>query len=189
MKNLVLPDIDLNKEVNKCSIMEDLVGKNGLMQRLFGNIIQQFSEAEMEEHLGRSKYTRISDEDKNYRNGSSSKNIKTSFGEVEVGIPRDRKAEFEPCIVKKYETVCNELDKKVIGLYARGMSVDDIKSEIDELYGVDISPAMISKITDKVMDTAIAWQNRPLEPIYPIVYMDALYYKVKDDHRIVNKAV
>ena len=188
MKNLVLPDIDLNKEVNKCSSMEDLVGKNGLMQRLFGNIIQQFLEAEMEDHLGRSKYTRSSDEDKNYRNGFSPKNIKTSFGEVEVGVPRDRKAEFEPRIVKKYETVCSELDKKVIGLYARGMSVDDIKSEIDELYGVDISPAMISKITDKVMDTAIAWQNRPLEPIYPIVYMDALYYKVKDDHRIVNKA-
>jgi len=127
MKNLVLPDIDLNKEVNKCSSMEDLVGKNGLMQRLFGDIIQQFLEAEMEEHLGRSKYSRNSNEDKNYRNGFSPKNIKTSFGEVEVGVPRDRKAEFEPRIVKKYETVCSELDNKVIGLYDRGMSVDDIK--------------------------------------------------------------
>ncbi len=94
----------------------------------------------------------------------------------------------EPKIVKKYETVCSELDKKVIGLYARGMSVDDIKSEIDELYGVDISPAMISKITDKVMDTALAWQNRILDPMYPIVYMDALYFKVREEHRIVNRA-
>ena len=128
MKNLVLPDIDLNKEVNKCSSMEDLVGKNGLMQRLFGDIIQQFLEAEMEEHLGRSKYSRNSDEDKNYRNGFSPKNIKTSFGEVEVGVPRDRKSEFEPRIVKKYETVCSELDKKVIGLYARGMTVDDVRN-------------------------------------------------------------
>jgi putative transposase len=188
MKKLDIPDIDLKKELNKCKSMEDLVGKNGLMQRLFGDIIQQFLETEMEEHLGRDKYERSSDPDKNYRNGYSSKNIKTSFGEVEVEVPRDRKGEFEPKVVKKYETVCNELDKKVIGLYTRGMSVDDIKSEIDELYGVDISPAMISKITDKVMETAIAWQNRALEPVYPIVYMDAIHFKVKEEHQIVNKA-
>ena len=155
-----MPDINFDKELSKCKNMEDLVGKNGLMQRLFGGIIQQFLEAEMEEHLGREKYEREGNSDKNYRNGHSSKNIRTSFGEVDVDIPRDRKAEFEPKIVKKYETVCNELDKKIIGLYARGMSVDDIKSEIDELYGVDLSPAMIYKITDKVMDTATAWQNR-----------------------------
>lgn len=188
MNNIKMPDIDFNKELNKCSSMEDLVGKNGLMQRLFGDIIQQFLEAEMEEHLGREKYQRQDSSDKNYRNGYSAKNIKTSFGDVQVDVPRDRKADFEPRIVKKYETVCSELDKKVIGLYARGMSVDDIKSEIDELYGVDISPAMISKITDKVMDTAIAWQNRTLEDIYPIVYMDAIHFKVREEHRIVTKA-
>lgn len=188
MKQLDIPDIDFNKELKKCKSMEDLVGKNGLMQRLFGNIIQQFLEAEMEEHLGREKYERDDREDKNYRNGYSSKNIRTSFGEVDVDVPRDRKAEFEPRIVKKYETVCNELDKKVIGLYARGMSVYDIKSEIDELYGVDISPAMISKITDKVMESAIAWQNRSLDPVYPIVYMDAIHFKVNEDHKIISKA-
>lgn len=188
MRGLNIPQIDLNKELSKCESMEDLVGKNGLMQRLFGNIIQQFLEAEMEEHLGREKYERNNVRDKNYRNGHSSKNIKTSFGEAAIDVPRDRNANFEPKIIKKYETVCNELDKKVIGLYARGMSVDDIKSEIDELYGVDISPSMISKITDKVMETAIAWQNRSLDPVYPIVYMDALYFKVKEEHKIVNKA-
>jgi len=188
MNALEIPDIDLKKELSKCKNMEDLVGKNGLMQRLFGGIIQQFLEAEMEEHLGREKYERQNTEDKNYRNGYSSKNIKTSFGEVAVDVPRDRRADFEPKIVKKYETVCNELDKKVIGLYARGMSVDDIKSEIDELYGVDISPSMISKITDKVMDTVNAWQNRALDAIYPIVYMDAVHFKVRDQHRIVSKA-
>lgn len=188
MKELDIPDIDLKKELKRCKSMEDLVGKDGLMQRLFGNVIQQFLEAEMEEHLGRDKYERSGSDNKNYRNGYSSKNIKTSFGEVEVDVPRDRNAEFEPKIVKKYETVCNELDKKVIGLYARGMSVDDIKSEIDELYGVDISPAMISKITDKVMETAIAWQNRALDSVYPIVYMDAVHFKVRDEHKIVNKA-
>jgi transposase-like protein len=188
MNALEIPDIDLNKELSKCKSMEDLVGKNGLMQRLFGGIIQQFLEAEMEDHLGRQKYERQGDPVKNYRNGYSSKNIKSSFGEVDVDIPRDRSSEFEPKILKKYETVCNELDKKIIGLYARGMSVDDIKSEIDELYGVDLSPAMVSKITDKVMDTATAWQNRSLDPLYPIVYMDAVHFKVRDDHRIVSKA-
>lgn len=188
MRQLQIPDIDFNKELNKCRSMEDLIGKNGLMQRLFGDIIQQFLEAEMEEHLGREKYERGISENKNYRNGYSSKNIRINFGEVDVNVPRDRNSKFEPKIVKKYETVCNELDKKVIGLYARGMSVDDIKSEIDELYGVDISPAMISKITDKVMETAIAWQNRSLDCVYPIVYMDAIHFKVKEEHRIVNKA-
>jgi putative transposase len=188
MNVLEIPDIDLKKELTKCKSMEDLVGKDGLMQRLFGGIIQQFLEAEMEEHLGREKYKRQGDENKNYRNGHSSKNIRTSFGKVNIDVPRDRRAEFEPKIVKKYETVCNELDKKVIGLYARGMSVDDIKSEIDELYGVDISPSMISKITDKVMDTAIAWQNRALDSVYPIVYMDAIHFKVREDNRIVSKA-
>lgn len=188
MKELDIPDIDLKKELNRCKSMEDLVGKDGLMQRLFGNIIQQFMEAEMEDHLGREKYERSDSGKNNYRNGYSSKNIKTSFGEVEVDVPRDRNSEFDPKIVKKYETVCNELDKKVIGLYARGMSVDDIKSEIDELYGVNISPAMISKITDKVMETAAAWQNRALDPVYPIVYMDAVHFKVRAEHKIVNKA-
>lgn len=187
MPDLKIPDIDLNSELKKCKSMEDLVGKNGLMQRLFGNIIQQLLEAEMEGHLGRERYERSTEDDRNYRNGYSTKKIKSSFGETQVNIPRDRKAEFEPRIVKKYETVCNELDKKVIGLYARGMSVEDIKSEIDELYGTDISPAMISKITDKVMETAIAWQNRPLEPVYPIAYLDAIHYKVKEEHQIVNK--
>ena len=188
MPELNLPNIDLNEELKKCSSMEDLVGKNGLMQRLFGNIIQQFLEAEMEEHLGREKYDRLALDSKNYRNGYSPKTIKSSFGESTIDVPRDRNGEFEPRIVKKYETVCNELDKKVIGLYARGMSVDDIKSEIDELYGVDISPAMISKITDKVMETAHSWQNRSLEAVYPIMYLDAIHYKVRDEHKIVSKA-
>jgi transposase-like protein len=188
MPELNIPDIDFNSELKKCKSMEDIVGKDGLMQRLFGNIIQQFLEAEMEEHLGRERYERSAEDESNYRNGYSTKKIKSSFGETQVNVPRDRKAEFEPKIVKKYETVCNELDKKVIGLYARGMSVDDIKAEIDELYGTDISTAMISKITDKVMETAIAWQNRPLEAVYPIAYLDAIHYKVKEDHQIVSKA-
>ncbi|MCC0784304.1 transposase, partial [Clostridioides sp. ES-S-0108-01] len=177
MKDIIVPDVDYQTEVKKCKTMEDVVGKNGLMQKLFKDVIQQLLDAEMEEHLGRNKYERKDMCDKNYRNGYSSKNVSSSFGEVNLDIPRDRNAEFEPKVVKKYETVCNELDKKIIGLYACGMSVRDIQSEMEELYGIDVSPSMISKITDKVVEAAAEWQSRTLESVYPIVYMDAMHFK------------
>ena len=187
-REIIIPDLDYQAEVRKCKTMEDVVGKNGLMQKLFKDIIQQLLEAEMEEHLGRERHERSNETNPNYRNGYSSKTIESSFGEVGLDIPRDRKAQFEPKVVKKYETVCNELDKKIIGLYACGMSVRDIQSEMEELYGIDVSPAMISKITDKVVEAAAEWQSRELDEIYPIVYMDAMHFKVRDDNKIVSKA-
>lgn len=169
--------------------MDDVVGKNGLMKRLLKDVMKQLLEAEMEEHLGREKYERDYDsDDTNYRNGHSHKLVKSSYGEVPIDIPRDRNSEFDPKAIKKYEKDCNELDKKIIGLYARGMSTRDIQSELEELYGIDVSPTMISKITDKVMSSAAEWQNRMLDPVYPIVYMDAVHFKVRDEHRIVTKA-
>ncbi|MPM79104.1 IS256 family transposase ISCpe3 [bioreactor metagenome] len=105
-----------------------------------------------------------------------------------MDIPRDRQSKFEPVSVEKYQTQCSELDKKIIGLYARGMSTRDIQSQLEELYGINVSPSMISDITDKVMDSAAAWQNRMLDEVYPIVYMDAVHFKVRDEHRIVSKA-
>jgi putative transposase len=189
MREIEVPDIDYQAEIKKCKTMEDVVGKDGLMQRMLKGVIQQMLEGEMEELLGREKYERAEDTTKkNYRNGHSDKSIKSSFGPVDVDIPRDRNAEFEPKIVKKYETVCNELDKKIIGLYARGMSTRDIQAEMEELYGIDVSPSMISKITDKVMGAATDWQTRTLEKTYPIVYMDAVHFKVKDENKIVTKA-
>ncbi|WP_434796184.1 IS256 family transposase [Terrisporobacter vanillatitrophus] len=188
MKDIIIPDIDYQAEVKKCKTMEDIVGKNGLMQKLFKDVMQQLLEAEMEEHLGREKYERSDNNDTNYRNGYSSKTISSSFGDIGLDVPRDRKSEFEPKVVKKYETVCNELDKKIIGLYACGMSVRDIQSEMEELYGIDVSPSMISKITDKVVEAAAEWQSRTLDEIYPIVYMDAMHFKVRDDNKIVSKA-
>lgn len=189
MREISVPNIDYQEEIKKCKTMEDVVGKNGLMQRLLKDVIQQLLEAEMDEQLGREKYERTcSSDSKNYRNGYSKKNIDSSFGEVDLDVPRDRKAEFDPVIVKKYETKCNELDKKIIGLYARGMSTRDIQAELEELYGIDVSPTMISKITDKVMTSAAEWQNRMLDPIYPLIYLDAVHFKVRDEHRIVTKA-
>ncbi|URZ01088.1 IS256 family transposase [Clostridium felsineum] len=184
-----VPNIDYQKEIKKCKTMDDVVGKNGLMQKLLKDVMQQLLEAEMDEHLGRKKYERTDeDEDANYRNGYSNKSVRSSYGEVPLDVPRDRNAQFEPRAIKKYEKDCNELDKKIIGLYARGMSTRDIQSELEELYGIDVSPSMISKITDKVMNAAAEWQNRMLDPVYPIVYMDAVHFKVRDEHRIVTKA-
>ena len=111
-REIIIPDLDYQAEVRKCKTMEDVVGKNGLIQKLFKDIIQQLLEAEMEEHLGRERHERSNETNPNYRNGYSSKTIESSFGEVGLDIPRDRKAQFEPKVVKKYETVCNELDKK-----------------------------------------------------------------------------
>lgn len=185
-------NFDYNSEVKKCKTIDDVLGKNGLVQRLVKDVLENILEAEMDEHLGRDKYQRQSDiepSERNYRNRYSQKNLRSSFGTVDLDIPRDRKSEFEPQIVKKYETVCNELDKKIISLYAKGMTTSDIQAEIEDLYGITISPSMVSKITDKVIATATEWQNRMLDKIYPIVYLDAMYFKVRSNGKIVNKAV
>lgn len=192
MKKIEENTFDYNAEIKKCKTIDDVMGKNGLIQRLVKDVLENILEAEMDEHLGREKYQRNSEQEneaKNYRNGYSTKNLRSSFGDVDLDIPRDRNGEFEPQIIKKYETVCSELDKKIISLYAKGMSTSDIQSEIESLYGITISPSMVSKITDKVLATAAEWQNRQLDPIYPIVYLDAMYFKVRSNGKIVNKAV
>ena len=185
-------NFDYNEEVKKCKTIDDVIGKDGLVQRLIKDVLENILEVEMGEHLGRDKYYRQTDidqDDRNYRNGYSKKTLRSSFGDVDLDVPRDRKAEFEPQIIKKYETVCNELDKKIISLYAKGMSTRDIQAEVEDLYGITLSPSMISKITDKVIATATEWQNRMLDEIYPIVYLDAMYFKVRSNGKIVNKAV
>ena len=185
-------NFDYTEEVKKCKTIDDVIGKDGLVQRLIKDVLENILEVEMGEHLGRDKYDRQTDidqDDRNYRNGYSKKTLRSSFGDVDLDVPRDRKAEFEPQIIKKYETVCNELDKKIISLYAKGMSTRDIQAEVEDLYGITLSPSMISKITDKVIATATEWQNRMLDEIYPIVYLDAMYFKVRSNGKIVNKAV
>lgn len=185
-------NFDYNSEIKKCKTIDDVLGKNGLVQRLVKDVLENITWSRKDEHLGRDKYQRqsnIEPGERNYRNGYSQKNLRSSFGDVDLDIPRDRKSEFEPQIVKKYETVCNELDKKIISLYAKGMTTSDIQAEIEDLYGITISPSMVSKITDKVIATATEWQNRMLDKIYPIVYLDAMYFKVRSNGKIVNKAV
>jgi putative transposase len=183
-----LAELNYHDEIKKCKTMDDVLGKNGLMQKLLKDVIQNLLEVEMAEHLGRNKYERATETSDNYRNGYNEKTIRNSLGEMELEVPRDRKAEFDPVVVKKYQTNCNELDKKVIAMYAKGMTTRDIKSQLEEIYGIDISPSMISAITDKVMGTATDWQNRMLDKVYPIMYLDAIHYKVRTEGKIINRA-
>ena len=163
------------------------------MKELFSDVLQQVMEAELEEKLGYEKSERLSKNDenscrKNYRNGYSKKTVKTQLGEVEVKIPRDRNGEYEPQIIGKYSRNADGMEEKILGLYSCGMSQRDIAEQIKNLYDVEISDGLVSKIVEKVTPEINAWQNRPLESVYPFVFMDAIHYKVKEDHQYITKA-
>lgn len=180
--------MNLDEELAKCETMEDLTGKNGLVQKLVGGMVEKLLEKEMEDHLGYEKHSSKGDRSGNSRNGKSKKKIHGSHGDLEIEVPRDRNGEFEPKLIKKRQTRINSFDEKIISMYARGMTTRDIQSHIKEIYGADISPTMISGITDKVVAVAEEWQSRPLEKIYPIVFFDAIHYKVKEGGQVVTKA-
>ena len=158
-----------------------------MLRQLTKNIFERALKAEMDEHLGYSKYGRT--ETENSRNGVGKKSLITEGGVLELEVPRDRNAEFAPILVPKRQTRIDGLDQKILSLYAKGMSLSDIKIQIQELYGAEISESLISRVTDNVMDEVKSWQNRPLEAIYAIVYFDALVVKVRQDKRIINKSV
>lgn len=163
------------------------------MKEMFADILQQVMICELDVQLGYEKSERMSEsavenKDRNYRNGYSKKTVKTQLGEVELNIPRDRNGEYEPQIIRKYNRNADGMEEKIIGLYACGMSQSDIAEQIKSLYDVEISPDLVSKISDKIMPEVIDWQNRPLESVYPFVFMDAIHYKVKENHRYVTKA-
>ena len=163
------------------------------MKELFSDVLQQVMEAELEEKLGYEKSERTANSDeiempKNYRNGYSKKTVKTQLGEVDVKIPRDRNGEYEPQIIGKYNRNADGMEEKILALYACGMSQRDISEQIKNLYDVEISDGLVSKIVDKITPEVTAWQNRPLESIYPFIFMDAIHYKVKENHQYVTKA-
>lgn len=158
------------------------------LKDLFASTLQEMLETELDDHLGYSKYDYKNKTTKNSRNGSTSKRVLSDFGEVDVAIPRDREGDFEPKAIKKYQTDISGIEDKILGMYAKGMSTRDIASHLEELYGMEASPTLISKITEKIMPIAQEWQNRPLDPIYPIIFLDAIHYKVRSDGKVVNKA-
>ena len=163
------------------------------MKELFSEVLQQVMEAELEEKLGYEKSERVSENEeisgrKNYRNGYSKKTVKTQLGEVDVRIPRDRNGEHEPQIIGKYSRSADGIEEKILALYACGMSQRDISEQIKNLYDVEISDGLVSKIVEKVTPEVNAWQNRPLESVYPFIFMDAIHYKVKENHQYITKA-
>jgi transposase-like protein len=157
------------------------------MKELQKRGVEQFLEAEMDEHLGYGK-SQIS-ENKNARNGHSTKKIKTSFGENEISVPRDRDASFDPIAVPKRRNMIDGLENIIVSLYAKGMSVSDIQEQIKDIYEFDVSTSAISRITDRVTNDIISWQNRPMERLYLIVWMDCVVFKVRENSKVINKII
>jgi len=167
---------------------EDLLGEEGLLQELTKALVQRALDGELTHHLGYEKYSPEGKNTGNSRNGKSPKKIKGKRGEMEIEVPRDRNGEFEPQLIKKGQTRFDGFDDKIISMYARGMTTREIRGHLKEIYGVDVSPDLVSTVTHGVLDEVRAWQNRPLDEVYPIVYLDALQIKVRDDGRISNRA-
>lgn len=168
---------------------QDLLGEGGIIKQLTKAMIERCLQTEMEEHLGYPKHGRKGEEQSNARNGKSTKKLKSEHGELELTVPRDRDASFEPILVKKRQTRLEGFEEKILALYAHGMTTRDIQAQLQELYGVDVSPTFISNVTEEVMDEVRHWQNRPLEPLYPILYVDCLVVKVRENQQVINKAV
>ena len=164
------------------------------IQNLFKETIAEFMEdgleTELDEELGYSRYDYCNKNTENSRNGHSSKTLRTSFGDVEVAVPRDRKGEFEPQLLKKNQTsISQDIEEKILSMYAKGMTTGDIEAHIQDIYGVDVSDTTVSRITDKILPVAKEWQQRPLEAVYAVVFLDAIHYHVRSEGHIVKKAV
>jgi putative transposase len=168
---------------------EQIIGENGLLKQLTKSLLERAMQAEMTNHLGYEKHDPAGYKSGNSRNGTTRKKLKGDFGEIELETPRDRKGTFEPKMVAKGQTRFTGFDDKILSMYARGMSTRDIQGHLEDIYGIDVSPALISDVTDGVMEEVKGWQSRPLEAVYPVVYMDALYVKVRDNGVVQNRAI
>src|SRR5881227_2660117 len=168
---------------------EEIVGPNGLLKQLTKALVERAMNAELSHHLGYEKHSAEGRGSGNNRNGKSRKKVQGDFGAVEIEVPRDRNGTYDPKIIPKHERRFSGFDEKILSMYARGMSTRDIQSHLEEMYGVEVSPALISQVTDAVLEEVRAWQNRPLDPIYPIVYLDALFVKMRHEGRVENRAV
>jgi putative transposase len=168
---------------------EEIVGPNGLLKQLTKSLLERAMHAELTHHLGYEKHEPEGRGSGNSRNGQSRKQVQGDFGAVEIAVPRDRNSSFEPKILPKHERRFAGFDDKILSLYARGMTTRDIQSHLEEMYGAEVSPSLISEVTDAVMEEVRAWQSRPLDPIYAIVYLDALVVKMRQEGRVENRAV
>lgn len=168
---------------------EDITGENGLLKQLSKAVLERALESEMTHHLGYEKHGKEQKDSDNRRNGKSKKTLKTKDGEIQVTMPRDRNGRFIPKIVPKHKRRFDGFDQKIISMYARGMTVREIQGHLLEIYGTEVSPDLISTVTDGVLEEVRAWQSRPLDAIYPIIYLDAIRIKARQNSQIVNKCV
>jgi putative transposase len=168
---------------------EDLIGENGLLKQLTKMLVERALETEMSEHLGHGKSEAVTNATGNTRNGHSAKTLQGEFGELPLDIPRDRQGGFEPKLVARHQTRWTGFDDKIISLYARGLSVREIQSHLEEMYGTEVSPTLISAVTDAVSEEVKLWQGRPLDALYPIIYLDCIHVKVRDSGAVRTKAV
>jgi putative transposase len=168
---------------------EDLAGPEGLLKQITKALVERMLAGELTHHLGYEKHDPAGHGSGNARNGKSRKTLKGESGEMEIEVPRDRNGTFEPQLVRKHQTRWEKLDQQIIALYARGMTVRDIQAQLQELYGVEVSAGLISEVTDEVMDEVKQWQNRPLENMYPVMFLDALMVKMRHEGRVDNRAV
>ncbi len=168
---------------------EDIAGENGLLKQLTKAVVERALQAEMTDHLGYEKYDPAGQHSGNSRNGKTQKKLIGDFGEIELETPRDRNGSFEPKIVAKNQTRWTGFDDKILSLYARGMTTREIQGHLEEIYGVEVSPALISNVTEEVQDEVRSWQNRPLAAVYPVVYLDALQVRMRDNGHVQNRAV
>jgi putative transposase len=168
---------------------EQIIGENGLLKQLTKAVLERALKAELTEHLGYEKHDPVGQGSGNSRNGKASKKLKGEFGELELETPRDRNGTFEPKIVAKHQTRFTGFDDKILSMYARGMTTREMQAHLEEIYGVEVSPALISTVTEAVVEEVKSWQGRPLDSLYPIVYLDALYVKIRDNGQVQNRAI
>jgi putative transposase len=179
----------IDELLKDCADPREVLAEGGLLKQLTKAIIERCLETELDVHLGYPKHGRREEGSANARNGTSRKKLKGTQGEIEITIPRDRQSSFEPQLVQKHQTRLEGFEDKILTLYARGMTTRDIQAQVQDLYGVEVSPTFISNITEAVMDEVRQWQNRPLAAVYPIVYVDCLVVNVRENQRVSNKAL
>ena len=179
----------LDELIKDCKTSDDIFGENGLVKQFVKSLTERALQAELTTHLGYDKHDIKGNNSGNSRNGTSAKLIKGEFGQAEIAVPRDRSGTFEPQLIQKNQTRFDGFDSKILAMYARGLSTRDIQAQLQELYGVEVSPTLISNVTDAVIDEVRIWQSRPLDRVYPIIYLDAIVVKIRADKQIVNKAI
>lgn len=179
----------IDELLKDCKTSDDIFGDNGLVKQFVKALSERALQAELTTHLGYEKHDVKGNNSGNSRNGITSKIVKGTFGEAEIAIPRDRAGTFEPQLIQKGQTRFDGFDDKILSMYARGLSTRDIQAQLQELYGVEVSPTLISNVTDAVLDEVKIWQSRPLDRVYPIIYFDALVVKIRADKQVINKAI